>query len=114
VKASDFHHQWRQKRVQFSDPPHHGKGRVQFSNYMDSIPVDARCNEREGVQFLNTRDKGKGPLQQEEVLEFWPCHECAASRLKFTVCKHWSLCSTCHKKGHSYRQCKARWHKNDN
>jgi hypothetical protein len=42
-------------------------------------------------------------------LEFWACHECAASRLTRTICSQHSICSKCNKKSHLGLHCKAQW-----
>jgi hypothetical protein len=42
-------------------------------------------------------------------LEFWACHECAASGLTRMICSQGSICSKCSKKCHLGLHCKAQW-----
>jgi hypothetical protein len=46
------------------------------------------------------------PNSQQKL---WACHQCAISRIKWPICKKWSVCHSCSKLGHVAAHCSAQW-----
>jgi hypothetical protein len=68
---------------------------------------------RWGVQASTTWAKGKQPMTDESI-NFRPHLQCAQSGLPSILCRAWSFCPKCHKKGHTVLHCAAQWKKSVN
>jgi hypothetical protein len=105
-KNMDHQSNWRRGNFRNSNlgPHHYYPGNPRgFSGQVNSaIPLPKivqRGARGETISNSNFKDKGKAPMQSKDNPELWPCVQCAASGLQFTICKHWSICSGCKKKG---------------
>lgn len=74
-----------------------------------------QCRNKGGIQFSNSLDKGKQPIQEKaRPLGFVRCPICNKGDLARLVCRQWSFCKICRKSGHVAQHCVAWWKQRDN
>jgi hypothetical protein len=113
VKNKEFSQNKRQGFFQIQNGRHYSKGN--FAHFKSPSHLIDFSSKRDAwgktLPRSNLVDKGKAPMRQDDSAIFWACFQCASSGLANTLCKQWSSCVKCQRKGHTTHHCKAQWRK---